>query len=278
MRILIALITALFAAPSLAASALATVSAVQPPAWIETSGHKHALAAGQVVVAGDRLTTGAGARVHIELAEDSIVKLGENADFVVPLLTNGDSARPTESPPFKAALKVLTGAFRFTTRALGKAKAREIDVTIGVATAGIRGTDLWGKSDGAQDLIALLEGHIEVARAGDAPQKMDEAGTFFVVPHGKAPEPVKPAQAETIADWAAQTELVADDIAMYATGRYSARVGRFATRALARQQVDRLSQRGYAAEIAAEQQGFEVVMRGFGSKSEAMRFRVPPLR
>ncbi|HZP11939.1 MAG TPA: FecR domain-containing protein [Nevskiaceae bacterium] len=274
MRILVTLIAALFAAPGFAASALATATAVQPPAWIETNGHKHALAAGEVIVAGDHLTTGAGARVHIELAEDSIVKLGESADFVVPMLESvalkGDPQQ--ESQVFKAALKVLAGAFRFTTRALGKPKAREVDVTIGVATAGIRGTDIWGKSDRAQDLIALLEGHIEVARAGDAPQKMDEAGTFFVVPHGKAPEPVKPAPAKTVAGWAAQTELDADGIAMYATGTYSVTVATALTREQALSEVRRLSDRGYAAEIATAAGGFAAVMHGFGSQAEANRF------
>jgi hypothetical protein len=273
MRILITLIATLVAAPSFA-SALATVSAVQPPAWIETNGHKHALPAGQVIVAGDHLTTGAGGRVHIELAESSVVKLGENADFVVPVLNSVSlKADPQQQEPlFKAALKVLTGAFRFTTRALAKTQKREVDVTIGVATAGIRGTDIWGKSDRAQDLIALLEGHIDVARAGEAAQKMDRPGTFFVVPHGKSPEPIKPAPAKTIADWAAQTELAPDGIAMFAGGPCSATLGRFATREEARAEVERQSQRGYAAEIAQEQGRFAVVMRGFGSKAEAARF------
>src|SRR4051812_20530553 len=99
MRACVALILSLVGTPGFA-SALATVSAVQPPAWIETNGHKHALAAGQVIVAGDHLTTGAGGRAHIELAEDSIVKLGENADFVVRLLSQA-SAPNGDAPLFK---------------------------------------------------------------------------------------------------------------------------------------------------------------------------------
>ena len=45
-----------------------------------------------------------------------------------------------------ASLDVLSGAFRFTTQALTKFRGeRDVKVRIVKITAGIRGTDLWGK-------------------------------------------------------------------------------------------------------------------------------------
>src|SRR2546425_1222404 len=72
--------------PVSAAGPRARETAVQPPAWIARAGRRHALAAGTALRAGDHISTGAGGRVHIELAEHSVVKLGSSAEFDLPRL------------------------------------------------------------------------------------------------------------------------------------------------------------------------------------------------
>jgi hypothetical protein len=52
--------------------------------------------------------------------------------------------RSEDTNVFRAALTVLAGAFRFTTDALDNRK-RDVAVKAKLVTAGIRGTDLWGK-------------------------------------------------------------------------------------------------------------------------------------
>jgi len=260
----------LAAVPAQAAEtkALARATAVQPPAWLERDGLKGALAAGTALRSHDRITTGAGGRVHIELAEDSIVKLGENAVFEIPNLSMDDNGGL-----FKSTLKMLRGAFRFTTRALGKQARREVDVQIGVVTAGVRGTDLWGKSDDKQDLICLLEGKIDVGTNGKLDQHMTEAGTFFVVPKGEAPLPVRPAPKDRLPTWAPQTELSEDQATLYADGQYQVLVGDYDSEDEARGESARLSKKGFASEVVTHKtQRYMVVVRGLGSVGEAKRF------
>ena len=63
---------------------------------------------------------------------------------------------------------MVSGAFRFTTQALSRFHGeRDVKVRIVTITAGIRGTDLWGKADKTRDIVCLIEGKITVS-ASDA--------------------------------------------------------------------------------------------------------------
>lgn len=263
-----------FMSLSAAAEPLAQVSLLQPPVWIERGGHKAALGAGAELQAGDRLVTGARGRVHLALGDASTVKLGENAEFLMPELgltqDNGDSM-------FKGVLQVVKGAFRYTTSALGKLKRRDISVRIGpTVTAGIRGTDIWGKSDTSQDLICLLEGSIEVASPGQPAQRMSEARTFYVVPQGKSPLPITGAPEEKLATWAPQTELREDAVALQADGKWSVLLAQYTDSKRAQQRVAELGALGYAVEAAPRTVHtiamHGLVMKGFASQEDALVF------
>lgn len=91
------------------ATAYAVVDSVQMPAWVERKGVREPLVPGQVLRNHDRVITGADARVAINLAEGSAVKLGENAQLEMNALGY------RENRVFTAALDVAQGAFRFTT-------------------------------------------------------------------------------------------------------------------------------------------------------------------
>src|ERR1700750_908895 len=140
-----------FVAAALALASLAahgeaiSVEAVQYPPWLDREGRSVPLTPGTALQAADTLRTGSNARVQLKLAEGSTVKLGENARFTVERVENRGV--------FRSALNVLFGAFRFTTRALGANRKRELDIRVRTITAGIRGTDLWGKSTDARDLV-----------------------------------------------------------------------------------------------------------------------------
>ena len=258
------------------APAFARVAAVQPPVWVERAGATAALAVGAPLYEGDRYFTGPGARLHISLVDASTVKLGENAEFSLPVLAL--KRADADAPGFlKGALKVLKGAFRFTTSALGKLKKREIEVSIGpTITAGIRGTDIWGKSDPEQELLCLLEGQIEIGSPGHATQVMDQARTFYVVPHGKNPLPVAPAPDEKLEKWVPQTELRPDEAALLVGGAYKVGLSSSANRAAAETEVMALAVKGYAAEVmAADVQGrmrYRVVLSGLASLADATRY------
>ena len=109
LEVFFALALALAAASASAAPA-AVVDSVQMPAWVERAGKQIPAAPGMELIATDTLRTGAGARLYVKLAEGSIVKLGENARLQLLDLV------PERGGVFRAALNVLAGAFRFTTR------------------------------------------------------------------------------------------------------------------------------------------------------------------
>ena len=144
--------TLILTGPSLAAPA-ALVDAVQVPAWRVRGDNTEALAPGMDIQNGDQVRTGPGARAYLKLAEGSTVKLGESAEM------NFHSRSLKPQSFFRGALDILTGAFRFTTAQAAKLRKRDVAIRVGTATIGIRGTDVWGKSSGEQDLVMLIEGH-----------------------------------------------------------------------------------------------------------------------
>src|SRR6185436_18615166 len=144
------------------------------------------LEVGMVLRDRDRVVTGAGARALLMLADGSAVKLGENATLTVDGLAEKQDDRARKL--VTASLDVARGAFRFTTDLFAKGRAaRDVNIRIATVTAGIRGTDLWGKSDDQRDLVCLIEGRIEVARLADAPVTLDQPLDFFVAPKDGTP-------------------------------------------------------------------------------------------
>jgi len=256
----------LFASTMAMAAAPATVLAVQAPAWRDRDGLTVPLAAGMELKSSDVLRTGPGARVYLKLAEGSLVKLGEAAQFTF----HTRSLRPEKS--FRGALDIVTGAFRFTTARLKKALPRDIAIRVGTATIGIRGTDIWGKTDKDGELVALLEGRIEITRTGQTTELV-QAMTYFDAPAGKAAG-VRPLDMETFVRLARQTEIMAGDGASRAKGKWRVLAATAASEEAALELYDRMREAGFAARIrprAAEGGGwnYELRLLGYSSATEA---------
>ncbi len=248
------------------AAAPASVEAVQAPAWLERDGRSLPLAAGMELRSGDLVRTGSGARVYLLLAEGSRVKLGESARFSL----HTRSLRPEKS--FRGALDVLTGAFRFTTAKLKKALPRDVAIRVGTATIGIRGTDVWGKTDKDGDLVALLEGRIEITRAGQSTE-LAQPLTYFDAPAGQAAT-VKTLDPDVFRKLARQTEILDGDGAARARGKWQVLAGTAASEAAALDIYDQARDAGFAARIRPrELEGggwsYDVVLGGYASVAEA---------
>ena len=255
----------LLSTPAFAAAA-ATVEAVQSPAWRDRGGVTVPLAAGMELRSGDVLRTGAGARAYLMLAEGSRVKLGEGARFSF----HTRSLQPERS--FRGALDILAGAFRFTTGKLKKTLPREVAIRVGTATIGIRGTDLWGKTDRDGELVALIEGRIEITRAGQATE-LAQPMTYYDAPTGKAAE-VKALDPETFVKLTRQTEILPGDGAARAKGKWRVSAGSAASEDAALELYDQVREAGFAARIRpSEVEGggwrYEVRLGGFSSAAEA---------
>jgi hypothetical protein len=251
------------AAPAVAA---ATVEAVQSPAWRDRDGTTVPLAAGMELKSGDVLRTGAGARAYVMLAEGSRVKLGEAARFTY------HSHRMQPQKIFRGALDVLAGAFRFTTGVLGKARPRDLTIRVGTATIGIRGTDLWGRTDPDGEMVALLEGRIEITRAGQSTE-LSQPLTYFDAPRGKAAE-VKALDPEVFSKLARETEIQAGDGAARVADKWRLLAARAPTEEAALEVYDQIRQAGFAARIRpqpaeGESRLYDVVLGGYSSADEA---------
>jgi FecR-like protein/sporulation related protein len=235
---------ALLAAP--AAAQTLTVEGVVSPAWVERGGKRLPAAVGMRLDNKDRVVTGAGSRLLLRMAEGSAVKLGENATVALDGLTDrkgADSKRVVT-----AALEVVRGAFRFTTGIFDKRPAgRSVDIRVATVTTGIRGTDLWGKSDEKRDLVCLIEGMISVTHPQTGEFTMSEPLSFFVAPRNAQPLPVAPVDPKQLALWAAETEIEVGGGGARRGGRVHVDAAVSPDQAVALAAYDRLRAAGYPA-------------------------------
>ncbi len=245
----------------------AVVEAVQMPAWVERGGSRVPLAPGMALAPDDDLRTGANARLLVKLAEGSSVKLGENAQLRIA------QARLRQDNVFASTMNLLAGAFRFTTDALARARRREVSISVATVTAGIRGTDLWGKAAADRDIVCLIEGRIEVARAGDPPLTMDQPLSFFIAPHGQPPLPVQPVRPEQLQQWATETEIATGAGAARRGGRWKVVLASGESENEVLRVYQDVRAAGYAAELAprrvAGRRAYDVRIAQLPSRAEA---------
>jgi hypothetical protein len=267
--VLFAALIACAAAP-LAAAPAAVVEGVQMPAWAERAVaggiRRIPLAPGMELRGGDEVKTGAGARVYLKLAEGSLIKLGENASLRILELA------PDRGGIFRAALQVLEGAFRFTTDALARERRRDVSIRVATVTAGIRGTDLWGKSMAERQIVCLIEGRIEVGAEGEAPVTMDQPRQFYQRDKGQT-APVGFVEPAQLVRWAGETEIADGQGAARQGGKWRVTLASAATQAEALDVYGQLRTAGYAAEIhpakAGEKRVYQVRISRLPTQADA---------
>lgn len=234
---------ALISAFAASAAPNAVVDAVQAPAWRERAEQRLPLTPGMTLENRDRVITGTGARAIVQLADGSAVKFGENVNVAVNAL------KQEKNGAFTAALDVVKGAFRLTTDIFRKYQTqRAINVRTGTVTIGIRGTDLWGRSNDERDFVCLLEGRIAVSHPQGEPTELTEPLQFYGADKGKAPGPVAAVEREQLAKWALETELQDAFGTQKQGGRWTLRY-RQGGEADALALYDQLNAAGYAAKI-----------------------------
>jgi hypothetical protein len=248
-------------AAGVARAQVAVVEAVQYPAWLERGGNAVPLTPGTRLQPKDSIRTGDNSRVLMRMGEGSAVKLGANAKFTIDRSVE-------ERGVFKASLQVIAGAFRFTTDALRRAARRDISIKVNNATAGIRGTDLWGKSTNQRDLVCLLEGKITVGSEGHPTVTLDTPLDFYQKPRDGAPSVAKVDERQ-IAEWAKETEISADGPGARAGGSWRVSAARVATRDEALALNRRLRAAGYPSQVASGDGRFDVVVGGLAGENEA---------
>ena len=247
-----------------------TVEAVVAPAWLERNGRDQPLTPGTAIRDGDVIKTGSGSRAYVMLAEGSRVKLGETARFEFK-----DSSVPPQGL-FRGVFNVAAGAFRFTTGLVNKARGRDVTIRVATATIGIRGTDVWGRAAPDGELVALIEGKIELTRAGQSIQLAPM--NFMTARHGEMAQ-VQRFDFAGLQTLAKETEIEAGAGSVSAAGKWMLKQYGLNNQAQALELHDRLRAAGYAAKIRPTRGGaadgseweYSVRIAGFASNDEATR-------
>lgn len=241
----IALIVLMTFSPVPALARTLIVEGVVSPAWVERGDKREPLTVGMQLSDKDKIVTGDRARVMLRMSEGSAVKMGENATLALDNLNEKKNAQG--NPVVSASLEVVKGAFRFSTGVFGKSRAEhEVNVKISTITAGIRGTDIWGRSTTEDDLICLLEGRISVRHSGKE-FAMTEPLQFFIAPRNASPKPVSFVPKSQIDEWQEETEISEGQGATRAGGRVRVELLRTPDQNTAWQMENKLKEAGYPA-------------------------------
>jgi hypothetical protein len=232
----------LWAASMLASAApVATIDSVQLPAWLDRGGLTVPATPGIELQAGDTIRTGKSARLLLKLNEGSVVKLGENAHFVI-------EAAERKNKVFEAAISILNGAFRMTTQVLARPQPRLVQIRLARnVTIGIRGTDLWGRGRDDKDIVCLIEGKIDVTGNDDKTQRLDQPLQFFQSTRTAPPEPLAILDVKQLQEWAKETELEPGKGAI-GSGNWKVVIGGFASRDALQNTSRNLRGAGYPVE------------------------------
>jgi cell division septation protein DedD len=258
----------LLAADLLQAAPDAVVEGIQLPAWVSREGKRQPLAIGTELKSNDEVSTGGNSRLLLRLGDGSVVKLGENGKLQLTGLV-----QKRKEGFIAATLKVLEGAFRFTTEVAMKNRSkRDITVQLPTVTAGIRGTDIWGKNLGDTEVLVLIEGKITVTRAGDQPVQMKDPLTYLQAPKAGSAT-VEAVPMEQLKAWAAETEIAEGTGALRKGGRWKLYLGRYREQLEALSLYDSLRREGYPVRIQPQQgeggQLYRVRLAGFSTEQEA---------
>jgi hypothetical protein len=234
-----------FAATSAtAASPIGKIDSLVSPAFLERGGLSVPASAGTDLYAGDKLRTGRGARLLLQLGEGSAVRLGENAVFEV-------NQAERRGGVFNAALSVVEGAFRFTTRAATKLQPRDVRISVARnATIGIRGTDLWGRGRNDKDIVCLIEGKIDVTGNNNKTLRLDQPLQFFQSTRTAPPEPIGFIDPKQLGEWAKETDIP-EGMGANEKGNWKLVIASFGSRDAMLSTSRRLRDAGYPIEKSA---------------------------
>jgi len=263
-RLIVAAVLFLAAVP---AYAVITVESVLSPAWVErANGRREPLTAGMQLNSKEKVHTGDGGRAMLKMAEGSAIKLGDGATLAMDdLIEKKDAGGGVVG----ASLEVVRGAFRFTTGLLGKSPAqRDVRVKINAITAGIRGTDVWGKSDSARDIVCLLEGRITVAH-GNAQFAMTEPNSFYIAPRAGQAKPPSAVDPQQVREWSAETEIDAGTGASRAGGSVAVLVASSSDQRFLTGERDKLRDSGFPASVAKRADRIELRIESMPDATEA---------
>jgi hypothetical protein len=139
-------------------------------------------------------------------------------------------------------------------------------------TAGIRGTDLWGRSRDDRQIVCLIEGAIDVGAEGEQAVRMNKPLQFYQRDKGKT-QPVGMVDPKQLAQWGRETEIEAGNGAARRGGRFIVELATFDSQSAAGSLSRQLQEAGYPAQVAQRKVGdkmsYTVRIRQLPAREEA---------
>ncbi|MBA4211780.1 MAG: hypothetical protein C0449_01735 [Polaromonas sp.] len=260
----------LWASQGTARATTTVVEAIQLPAWVERNGQRRAAEPGVQLRANDKAITAGDARMLLRMSDRSMIKLGENTEFLIEALAvrQRQAAGPSE---LSATLRLVTGVFRYATDYSSKAlgNKRDLNLKMATATVGIRGTDFWSMTDAAHDAVCMFEGKVEVVRDNKPGIVLDKPGAFWVVFTGEAEKPAGQATPDQLAKFIGQAEMQPGQGIVLQGGQWRTVAGLMPNGVQANALRTNLQAAGYPAEVLAKDGQFEVRINQLATREDA---------
>ncbi|MEQ8603263.1 MAG: FecR family protein [Marivibrio sp.] len=137
------------AAPARAGD-VGAVDAVVATAQAARADRVRRLALNDPLFEGERLETGADARLHATMRDGSVLMLGADAALTLDRFVLDQGVAGAE-------MRVLRGAFRLISGEINKGLGGGLTIRTPLATIGVRGTDFWGLQREDSLLMALID-------------------------------------------------------------------------------------------------------------------------
>lgn len=166
------------------------------PVTALSEGVPRSLYIGAFLRAGDRVRTGADARVRIELRDGSTLSLGANTEIVLSTYLPEDDGR--------GVLTLLLGIVRTS---LSGVWSGGFEVRTRAAVASVRATDWITEIGGDRASVFVVEGSVAVRGTGDDAQVVLEEGFGVDVEAGQPPPPPKEWGASRVEQALARTRV-----------------------------------------------------------------------
>ncbi len=201
-------IVAMLGTMAVSADSAVQVNALNYPAWLVRNYQTLPLRPGTRLKNDDLIRTGEGGRVQLQLADGSVIRLGESSRFVIKQAVVSPA---TGSVSIPLSFQALRGVFRISSAFLDDTDAGyPMELSIGAINARLRNADFWGRTDLTQDVVCLVEGELSIEASPTGRVDMSRALSCFVKPRDQAPLPVDLVDMQQHQLWMAETDLRVD--------------------------------------------------------------------
>ncbi|WP_420598114.1 FecR family protein [Neptuniibacter sp.] len=151
-KLLLTCLLITFSVQTLAAESIGKVVLAQGQPIVERDNQHLPIKRNDKLYQKDRLITPVGSRLLIKLKDKTTVSLAENTVFELSRYTFGKKKSDV-------SFKMIKGAFRTLTGAIGKQANPKFEIHTPLATIGVRGTEFWGGMIFSDALdVTMLEG------------------------------------------------------------------------------------------------------------------------